>query len=272
MAEFLYKYRCFDKNDAAIKKTENIIKNSSLYLSKISSFNDPFDSRLSFLESYSKQEIVSFCRRITDKFNASNEYFNDICKRYEDVELFMTEQQNTIDSMISEIGVLSLSANPESILMWSHYSNNHKGLVFQFEPIYKASCLYPPIKVEYKNEYNLLSYTSNEEDRIKELSDLLLIKYNDWKYEEEYRKIDLNFIGEKEFYKDELVGIIFGADAEKSDIEKMKQLCEENGFTHVKYKKAVMVPGKFELDIKIKYKRSIVTTFESQYSRNKLFH
>ncbi len=49
--------------------------------------------------------------------------------------------------------------------MWSHYANNHKGIVYEFEPDLFQNSLSDfftgnPIRVDYMadNEYELLSY------------------------------------------------------------------------------------------------------------------
>ena len=77
-----------------------------------------------------------------------------------------------------------------------------------------------------------------------------LTKYEDWKYEKEYRVIEIGFQGEEAFFKDELKSIIFGLKATKNDMDKIIQLCQENSFSHVKFKKAEAVHGKFQLAIK----------------------
>ena len=76
---------------------------------------------------------------------------------------------------------------------------------------------------------------------------MTLIKHTDWSYEEEFRLIDFSFQGEKKFPKEALTSIIFGLNAKQSNIETMIQLCKDNGFEHVKFKKAKKVSGSFAL-------------------------
>lgn len=63
------------------------------------------------------------------------------------------------------------------------------------------------------------------------------------------KRHQLEYIGNKQFKKDELTSIIFGLNTRKENIEKVKNLCKENGFDHVKFKQTTKVKGRFELEI-----------------------
>lgn len=247
---FLYKYRTFGKN------TDKIIKNSSLFLSPIERFNDPFDSKLSFRQHYSEEEIRKYWRKhIKDNYDKASfhQLFNEAMSKYGKNEAFVKRQNFFIEQEIAKIGVLSLSKTCNSILMWSHYAHNHEGLVFGFQPRklnFMGSCLSKAVKVNYELTYDVLSYTAKREVRETQYFKMLTTKYEDWKYEKEYRVIEIGFQGEEAFFKDELKSIIFGLKATKNDMDKIIQLCQENSFSHVKFKKAEAVHGKFQLAIK----------------------
>lgn len=238
----LYKYRNF--NDENLEK---IIKNSSLYYSPVENFNDPFDCKLSFKQNYSKKEIRDSFIAFKERNPNFPRRLKDITKIYGKEKDFIDFQNKITKQMIASIGVLSLSANSNNILMWSHYSHNHTGLVFEFTPQNtndKHSCFYAPVKVEYSEVYEELSYINNQKE---ELLKLILTKYNDWSYEEEYRCIDLEFQGEKKFHKNELTGIVFGAKATQENINHIIQLCNDNDYVNVSYKKAMLKNGSFSL-------------------------
>lgn len=226
-----YKYRAF--NDY----TNQIITHKSLYFSPIRLFNDPFDCRLFFQQDYEKAELEkSYYHYIN---NASPSIIPKNKEHYLEI------QKRTIPKLIDQIGVLSLSKNYDNILMWSHYSASHTGLVFEFEPTIDTECFVRPMSVEYHDNYQLLSYTKPfTEESIK----LMLTKHLSWKYEEEFRCIDLQYYGAKQFLPTELTGIIFGAKAKKCDIQEMIDLCHANGFGHVKFKQAkILSNGEFGL-------------------------
>ena len=239
---FLYKYKNFGEY------TDKIIKNASLYLSPIEEFNDPFDSNLAYRQYYTKEEIKKYWKKLSKEINLSSlEY---ALKKYVKNETFVKLQNENRYKATRKMGVLSLSKNCTNILMWSHYAHNHEGLVFEFEPKYHHSCLAKPMKVDYEISYDLLSYVAKTEVREKQYIKELLTKFKDWEYEQEYRVIELDFQGEKKFCKDELKSIIFGLKATPTNIKKITQLCQENGFSHVKFKQAQAIHGKFALAIK----------------------
>ena len=232
----LYKYRNFGD------RTNDIILHSKLYFSSIKGFNDPFDCRLRYRQDYSQEEIEEYCKKHSLSY--------DSCKgKLGTNKLFVEHSERVNNRVIESIGVLSLSSNPNSILMWSHYAKNHTGLVFQFTVIEDddwSECFTRPIKVDYADEYEFLSFTG---DNRKELPKLMLTKMAGWSYESEYRVIDLNYQGEKEFKKVELTTIIFGARANDVDISNFIRLCEDNGFQHVKFSKAILSKeNNFSLD------------------------
>lgn len=246
----LYKYRDFDDNHM-----EKIITNSSLYFSSIENFNDPFDCKLSYKQNYTNQEIDNYLVTLKERNPHQPHRLKDMKKDFGKKQDFIEKQNDVTKKFIASIGVLSLSSNYDNILMWSHYSKNHTGLVFEFTPSSPqgiGGCFFPLLEVKYSENYEELSYVNEvKEEALK----LMITKYKDWSYEEEYRCITLDYQGEKQFHKDELTGIIFGAKATDENIDSMIQLCQKHGFNHVKFKQAKLREGSFSLDfedIKIK--------------------
>ncbi len=233
--EFLYKYRNFE--DPFMK---NIIKNSSLYFSQAKNFNDPFDLRLNFNENLNIENFSDLSKLM----GVDDDSIKDL-----NVEELNEEIKRKNKEVYDKIRILSLSADPKNILMWSHYANNHSGLVFEF----KSKNLYfkNATKVRYSDKYEILDFTNlNPIKRIKDMQDSILLKYSDWQYEQEYRIFDINNDpGEESFNKLELTSIIFGLETTSENIDMIKKLCAENGFEHVKFKKTERVYGKFELKI-----------------------
>ena len=95
--------------------------------------------------------------------------------------------QATFDS---KFGILCLTENPDSLLMWAHYANNHNGFVIQFDETHEffAPTAYESqslqlTKVEYSAQRPILSYSS-----INSLS-VYYRKSPEWAYEFEWRII-----------------------------------------------------------------------------------
>lgn len=240
MTNKVYKYRLFNEY------TNNIIISSSLYFSPIKAFNDPYDCNLSFKKEYSKEEISKYFEKEIEKSDREKiDSIKEAKDEHSSPEKFHRWIQSSLDENVSKYGILSLSSTKKSILMWSHYSYNHTGLVFEFDILEDRSFFKYLAQVSYEEKkYDLLSHTDYKNKDIKKL---LLTKYKDWEYEQEHRIIDLKFQGEKEFNKMALKTVIFGAKAKADDIEKFIKLCDRCGFSHLKFKKAKLVDGKFKL-------------------------
>ena len=227
----LYKYREFSDN------TDKIILNSELYFASYNSFNDPFDCNLGFREisSYSDEELENCCQ--------------EELKKGVDKEKYLIDLSEKLIKAKSEVGILCLSRNKKNILMWSHYAKNHEGLCFGFEDIfYKDSKItYGRVKYPKSEDYELISLLRKKG----EIKRMFTTKSKLWKYEKEIRLLDLKggkTVGVKKFNKEYLKEIIFGCKADETNIKKIIQLCQLNGFEHVIFKKAKLISGKFALD------------------------
>ncbi|MCT7909267.1 DUF2971 domain-containing protein [Arcobacter lacus] len=236
--KLLYKYRAFGKF------TDDIIINSRFYFAIAKDFNDPFDCNLSYREDYSFREIKE-CKKRFLKRNPNVSV--EVRKK-----LFETKGKSFISFMkackqelINNTGILSLSKTNKSITMWSHYSEKHEGLVFELD-VEKDYTFFKMFgMVEYKKEYELLSYLdANKEETTKRV----LTKFVDWEYEEEIRIIDFDKYGHRKFNKNLLKTVYFGLKSSTENMKHIIQLCELNGFSHVKFKKAKLITGKFALD------------------------
>jgi hypothetical protein len=75
-----------------------------------------------------------------------------------------------------------LTANPRSILMWTHYADNHRGICLEYGC--GKSEFGIAVKVVYTDEYPLW-----RPHQLGEILDILITKSNVWAYEEEYRLV-----------------------------------------------------------------------------------
>lgn len=234
----VYKFRDFSDF------TDKIILNSEFYFASPKRFNDPFDCNLSYRQDYTEEEILKKYEYLASKLSFSKEQF--IEKYGSSLNDFLNKYPKLNDKFISQSGILSLSKNNKNITMWSHYANEHKGLAFELQVDEDYEFFHGYGIVEYTKEYELLSYTNLEPN--KDFEKLFLTKYTDWEYEEEIRIIDYSKNGIRKFKKSILKTIYFGYRADETNIKKIIQLCQLNGFEHVIFKKAKLIPGKFELD------------------------
>lgn len=183
----LFKYCSFSKH--AVK---NLITNG-FSLSLIATFNDCFDSRISFgdVKIRAKEEYETD-KRIAEAAG---------CKPIIPIEQWydhIAEEQKAYAGFCNDSHCICFSEAKNSTLMWSHYADNNRGICveYDFEKIKANSlyyCLFPvcytqsPISV-----YDF--FRRNEELYSIELGVLISVlnKASCWKYEKEWRLVLLN--------------------------------------------------------------------------------
>lgn len=190
----IYKYRTW--SDPFHKLT--LLRNE-LYYASPSQINDPFDFKitidLSMLDSSEKREkyINKLLRDAAPILKERK--INPVLKKRELMIRLTSEtqkMQEEFDSTKHEwtdkrYGIISFSERWDSILMWSHYSENHKGF-----------CVgYDRKKIEESNLFGVAGIVNYDDNypKIDPIADNLLkeilieshTKASDWSYEKEYR-------------------------------------------------------------------------------------
>lgn len=251
----LYKFRNY--TEATKKRTLEIINKQELFFAGIESFNDPFDGRV-HLQFHGKiNEIKAAQIRAQYTMNLKKEdKFEGIT--FEAAQKLVTEKitdeyiinQEEIDARIIRIqkahnskGVLALSSKNDNILMWSHYTFNHKGVCFGFE--FNCDTLPKAKKVKYQTHYDDIwgwLYTDEEiVDRI------LYSKSIDWVYEDEHRMVR-DSIGVEPFSLDSLKEIVFGFMMSREDKLEIIDECKKNGLNPI-FKQAILDVKLFKINI-----------------------
>lgn len=214
----LYKYRHLEGEHR--DWTKRIITDSVVYLSSAKSFNDPFDSRVRFRLRANEQKI--------------KKYFDSVLKRREpslsrghrriEVQKMINRvkkqgvigvQEKIQDRIDKKLGILSLSEDPNNILLWGHYANAHTGLCLGFNA--NSSFFREAIKVIYQDEYVEIDPFIVDDTYYR----LLTTKAKAWQYERERRIIYMNGLGNKNYSQDALKVIILGyrmPDNDKNDV------------------------------------------------------
>ncbi|WP_068717150.1 DUF2971 domain-containing protein [Vibrio tritonius] len=103
-------------------------------------------------------------------------------------DFFEQVEQFSSDGNFNEVGVISFTENYNNLLMWSHYANEHKGIVVEFD--YEKLNYYFNYKLSMTDTiervlYNRERYSPLQKDVC--VKDLLLTKSDDWIYEKEHR-------------------------------------------------------------------------------------
>ncbi|MEY3498586.1 MAG: hypothetical protein RL308_255 [Bacteroidota bacterium] len=251
----LYKYRNF--TETSKKRTLEIINKQELFFAGIESFNDPFDGKVHLRFDGKRNEIIAAQTRTQYTMNLKKEdkyegiTFEAAHKLVsENVTEEFISNRTEIEARIERIqkihnqkGVLALSSKNDNILMWSHYTFNHKGVCFGFE--FDADPIPKPKRVKYQTHYDDIwgwLYTDEEiVDRI------LYSKSVDWEYEDEHR-IVVDAIRAETFLPDSLKEIVFGTKMSQEDKLEIINECEKSGLSP-EFKQAVLDVELFKINI-----------------------
>jgi hypothetical protein len=174
----LYKYITID----TLKK----IVSGSIRFTQPGAFNDPFEllPELNVPENFPKQDInirfdVTGQRRSPPVAELEPHFQSDYCS-----DIY---SRNIVSSLNDAIGILCLSRNNESLLMWSHYADEYSGAVIEFDDEHEF--FHGQIDIDYratrpKKDISLY-LTANGAVPISELC----VKSDQWKYESEVRVV-----------------------------------------------------------------------------------
>jgi len=217
--EILYKYR-----DWGSEYDKRVLFDQEIYLSSASKFNDPYEGNIPYefdkseltadkifmkLLSMAKidhpdwtdEKIHSYIFEKQQRNSLFDESHRDYCRK---------DNRNTIER---DWGIFCLTNNPNNFLMWSHYSNSHKGFCVGFD----TNILYDTLEcaigpVNYEQCIPKFKLFEPIEDYAQKL---LGTKGKFWEYEEEYRIIKFGAANKVfQLPKEAIVDIIFGCKME----------------------------------------------------------
>jgi len=166
--------------------------------------------------------------------------------------------------MRRDIGILCLCENRQSILMWSHYAENHKGFLVGFEssdPFFS----HRPDEPEEIGQLTRVRYAKKRPsihvDVIENrglIPDFLFSKNEDWSYEREWRVIRflknasrtiLNDVYLFEVPATAIREIVLGANADSRLVEGLASAARNPDLKHVKFSRADLSRTEYEMDI-----------------------
>jgi Protein of unknown function (DUF2971) len=216
---YLYKYRSLAGSSRAF--SEALIKRSEIYFAKPEELNDPFDcrphntmqsttaERKAFLTWVTKgrepalgraarrRRVVGYAAQFKSQLNLRG---------------FEAVAQDAYDRNLGDTGVFSMSADPTSNLMWSHYGDSHRGICVRFD--FSGLLQICPLPVVYSQErpsYNMF----REVNALESLA--FLRKSSEWSYEQEWRAVGLWSSGKFGLQPSAITGIILGAGISPED-------------------------------------------------------
>jgi hypothetical protein len=209
-------------------------------------FNDPFDCAfgIDFHNGATDKDWGDYFTHLAKERNLPPDKCRELAedhvkrKRHRDLK-FVEELEDETRKRGKEIGeglgIFCLSSNPYSMTMWSHYADNHEGLLLRFDTRHlpRDRCF----KAEYSvflpriPEYLKAVRTSNSDaptEIIEELRKLFFCrKSQDWKKEKEWRLFSHSANSFLTFDPPMLSGVIFGCKMSNSIRNRIKEWTNE---------------------------------------------
>jgi Protein of unknown function (DUF2971) len=258
--DVIYKYRKW--NDEYQKR---LLTHNELYMSPASLFNDPFDCKI-----YKNHYLLDTPEKIEEYINRSMKNNEDWMRKNNKKP---EEQRKILEERLSNLvkyqvtseyyeddfnnkynGIASFSKRWDSILMWSHYAENHKGFAIGYdEKRMRFSMLFGKGDyVQYSDDFPEI-HPHDDDNKVQDLR--TFCKSKEWMYEEEYRFMNLYFdVGGADIKSEKrkvklddkfIVEIILGVCMPKEDKEEIIKIAKSR---NLKVFEMVKVPFKFELE------------------------
>jgi len=301
----LYKYLNSDRVD--------VLDNLMIRITQPTALNDPFES-LPMIEKIMEEsdfynllrdkvgatelretvkdtlekELSPYKNLIDTKLFQSEEFLDVIMENFDNLtqpyirealnpeNLNKSYSENFKETFSNTFGVLSLTQNPDNLLMWSHYSESHKGFLIEFEQnadffdqrINKIDTIRKLKKVDYVNKRPQIdklfkSEKVEQDDYLEEIMNLFFLTKSDvWSYEKEMRIVlpleNSNKTvglpnGEKIYLinipADIIKSVVFGSQIEESVENTISEILTRNEFKHVNIFRSKLDMTNFKVNI-----------------------
>jgi hypothetical protein len=212
LPKHLYKYEGFN-----IRSISNL-KNNQIWFSVPKDFNDPFEFKFK-LKSFSEEDYrYQYERWYRNQEPKGGEKIESLKKKFDEYTKQIFE--GFYENFLNNGGVCCFSEKKDDILMWSHYSDSHKGFCLEFDTNYEPFS--EAKKINYSFDFPTIeplvilpdNKRHNLSERQEELMKMIATKFKCWEYEKEWR-IFHEFVNQRYGYEPQsLTGIYFGSKIE----------------------------------------------------------
>ncbi len=166
-------------------KTLDFILNGSIRFTQPGGFNDPFELSLEVFNPY-KNDDKSINLKFCVLKNSGEIIKHLLPSDFEDENCNDLFSRLLVKRLSEEIGILCLTKNPKSHLMWAHYADEYSGAVVEFDESHEFFT--GIFEVPYKRERPIVHMDYFINTSPIPLSDLC-VKPDVWGYENEWRVI-----------------------------------------------------------------------------------
>lgn len=248
--EKLYRYCKF--NEVQFRQ---IVLSSKIPFSRPANFNDPYDCLLQldyeidkkrYLE-YAKEDLSTQAGIKKDSKSKIKKFIRSEKKAFKSRAQTVKDAGNDIfESFRQTTQILCLSKLKSSIVLFSHYSDSHRGICFEFSTC-NADAFTRAREVKYREDYTCVNYFANRELLPQIIIESSITKSKEWKYEEEWRVVSFKnpyFI--EEFNPASLTGITMGANISKENRNLIEEILSKR---KIPLFQARISKNKYELEI-----------------------
>lgn len=206
-------FKYFSINDYSISS----LKEHYLFYSIYTGFNDPFDCNMDLLVNFKKKRA---------NYNGT---------KAELLKIF----DNT--------GICCFTTINDSILMWSHYANHHKGFCLEFKTNTGLQGI-NPLNVVYKTKLKQVDYHTTKNEAFYHI---IYSKSDCWSYEHELRAFKSDLTKENDrrvlFDKDELLSVYLGVRCSAEHEHQIKTIIKDVYLNKVNLYKAQYAESSFSI-------------------------
>jgi hypothetical protein len=195
-----YKFRPYNSDPASEERSwvRDTIFNDRVRFARLSELNDPFEGRPFMIPQFDDPTAQAAAVYASVLEDARKEGLSgaeaERQARFETTaalspQVTQTMRQELLRQALNEsFWIYSVSATRDPILMWSHYSDGHKGIVLHFDV--RAVPFDRLFEVHYSDQYPEYAFPASQSlAPEEEARAMLYAKANGWRYEREFRAI-----------------------------------------------------------------------------------
>lgn len=241
LPRYLYKYGSFDKPE----RFEDVLLNSQVWFANRAGLNDPFELRPAASADFGSPGFrEQFFKRLhkilrTKGLNNYRQREVAIQRHYSDLLSKQFSIRDRYHDFLATLGIYCLSENPDSLLMWAHYTEGHTGYRLKFDTqnwregfAHAAKVVYQAVYPEIDVWSLVTDYAESEKLPAPEVvkaadTSAVLTKSNEWSYEAEWR-IMANAPQYIKFNPNSLVQVALGCNASDQCVESVRALTRKS--------------------------------------------
>ncbi len=259
----LYKFRDWTNDNH-----KRILTDSEIYFASPNQFNDPFDCflipRYDLLPEVEKLDKYKEMIALDNPHLTQSEVTKEAKKWHRlkllDGEKFLKRAEELLMLNNARYGIFSVTKTKDPILLWSHYSNSHKGFCVGFDPValtenirssfHHINIICHDVDVVYSADYPVM--IPHKKITTKEyIEKPLSTKASFWSYEEEKRFILFDMTKTPLKLKPEVYSSIFlGCNISAEDKNAIIEISKSN-FSGIKLFQAKKHISKYAVDFEV---------------------